>query len=121
MRVRIVLLCYKKCVPAAGRTFYNRVVLGEFVDVGTLQRAVVLDPANPELHHRLGMILSDSLAETDRAEGLRHLRRATALNPYTARYWSDLAWVCELADDLACATRGVKETVKLSPMTPQVH
>ena len=96
-------------------------ILGESVDVGTLQRAVALDPANPELHHRLGMILSDSLAETDRAEGLRHLRRATALNPYAARYWSDLAWVCELGDDMACATQGVKQAVKLSPMTPQVH
>ena len=96
-------------------------ILGESVDVGTLQRAVALDPANPELHHRLGMILSDSLAETDRAEGLKHLRRATALNPYAARYWSDLAWVCELGDDMACATQGVKQAVKLSPMTPQVH
>ena len=56
-------------------------ILGESVEVGTLQRAVALDPANPELHHRLGMILCDSLAEADRAEGLKHLRRATELNP----------------------------------------
>ena len=96
-------------------------MLGESTEVGTLQRAVALDPSNPELHHRLGMVLCDSLAETDRAEGLKHLQRATELNPYGARYWSDLAWVCELGDDMACATRGVKQAVKLSPMTPQVH
>ena len=56
-------------------------MLGESVEVGTLQRAVALDPANPELHHRLGMVLCDSLGEADRTEGLKHLRRATELNP----------------------------------------
>ena len=96
-------------------------MLGESVEVGTLQRAVALDPANPELHHRLGMVLCDSLAEADRTEGLKHLRRATELNPYAARYWSDLAWVCEMAGDTACATQGVEQAVKLSPMTPQLH
>ena len=114
MRVRIVLLCYKKCVPAAGRTFYNIVVIGEIVEVGTLQRAVALDPANPELHHRLGMILCESLAESNQVEGLRHLHRATELNPYAARYWSDLARVCELGGDLACATQGVEQAIRLS-------
>ena len=96
-------------------------MLGESVEEGTLQRAVSLDPANPELHHRLGMVLSDSLAEADRTEGMQHLRRATELNPYAARYWSDLAWVCEMAGDTACATQGVEQAVKLSPMTPQLH
>jgi hypothetical protein len=67
------------------------------------------------------MVLCNSLAETERAEGLKHLRRATELNPYAARYWSDLSWVCELGDDMVCATQGVKEAAKLSPMTPQVH
>jgi len=96
-------------------------MLGESVEAGTLQRAVALDPADPELHHRLGMILCDSLAEADRAEGMKHLRRATELNPYAARYWSDLASVCELAGDTTCATQGVERAVKLSPMTPQLH
>ena len=85
-------------------------MLGESVEVGTLERAVALDPANPELHHRLGMVLCQSLGEPDRTEGLKHLRRATELNPYAARYWSDLAWVCELAGDAACATQGVERS-----------
>ena len=91
------------------------------MEEGTLQKAVALDPANPELHHRLGMVLCDSLGEADRTEGMKHLRRATELNPYAARYWSDLAWVCEMAGDTACATQGVEQAVKLSPMTPQWH
>jgi hypothetical protein len=96
-------------------------MLGEAVEAGTLRKAVALDPANPELQHRLGMVLCDSLAEADRAEGVRHLRRATELNPYAARYWSDLAWVCELAGDAAGATQSVEQAIKLSPMTPQWH
>lgn len=96
-------------------------MLGDSGEEVALQKAVALDPANPELQHRLGMVLCDSLEEADRIEGVKHLRRATELNPYTARYWSDLAWVCELAGDTACATRGVAQAIKLSPMTPQLH
>ncbi len=96
-------------------------ILGESVEAGTLQRAVRLDPANPALHHRLGMVLSDSLAEADRIEGLKHLRLATELDPYVGQDWSDLAWVCELAGDTACATKGAEQAVKRSPMTPQLH
>jgi hypothetical protein len=96
-------------------------MLGESVEEETLQKAVALDPANPELHHRLGIVLCDSIREADRTEGVKHLLRATELNPYAACYWSDLAWVCELAGNTACATQGVEQAVKLSPMTPQLH
>jgi tetratricopeptide (TPR) repeat protein len=96
-------------------------ILGQSVEVTTLRRAVALDPANPELHHRLGTILCDSLAEADRTEGLKHLHRAAELNPYAARYWSDMAWACELAGDLTCVAGAVKQMVRLSPATPQWH
>ena len=96
-------------------------MLGESVEGGAIQRAINLDPANPELHHRLGMILYDSGGETDRAEGAKHLRRATELNPHVARYWSDLAWVCELDDDTVCATQGVEQAVRLSPAAPHLR
>ncbi len=96
-------------------------VLGESGETATLRKAIALDPSNPELHHRLGMVLCDSLGDADRAEGLKHLHRAIELNPYAARYWSDLAFVCELGGDTACATQGVEQAVKLSPMTPALH
>lgn len=96
-------------------------ILGGAFQERTLRRAVALDPANPELHHRLGMVLFSSLAEAGRAEGISHLRLATELNPHVARYWSDLASACEMAGDTACATRGFERAVQLSPMTPQVH
>jgi tetratricopeptide (TPR) repeat protein len=96
-------------------------ILGESVEAGTLKRAIALDPSDPELHHRLGMVLFDSPVDTDRIEGLKQLHRATELNPYAARYWADLSWVCELAGDTACATQGVERAVKLNPMTPQLR
>jgi hypothetical protein len=67
------------------------------------------------------MVLFDSAVGADRVEGLKQLHRATELNPYAARYWSDLSWVCELAGDTACATNGVEQAVRLNPMTPQVR
>src|SRR5208283_3978249 len=96
-------------------------MLGESLETGTLQRAVAFDPANPELQHRLGMALCESFDEAGRADGVRHLRRAIELNPYAARYWSDLAWACELAGDTAGATQGAERAVKLSPTTPRLH
>jgi hypothetical protein len=95
--------------------------LGEFVDRARLQRAISMDPSDPELHHRLGMLLSDSVAEGDRKAGLEHLRRAIDLEPQAARYWSDLASACELSGDISCATESVEQAVKLSPMTPQIR
>jgi len=96
-------------------------MLGESLQAGALRRAIALDPANPDLQHSLGMVLCDSLEEADRFEGVKHLRRATELNPYAARYGSDLAWACELAGDTAGATQGIERAVKLSPMTPHLH
>lgn len=96
-------------------------ILAESTEADPLRRATVLDPSDPELHHRLGMVLFDSPSDADRAEGFKQLQRATELNPYSARYWSDLAWVCELDGDTACATQGADRAVKLSPMMPQMR
>ena len=96
-------------------------MLGDSLEEGKIQRAVALDPGNPELHHRLGMVLADALGESGRTEGLKHLRRAIELNPHEPRYWSDLAWACELSGDTGCAAQGVEQAVKLAPMRPQLH
>ena len=90
-------------------------------DAETIRKAIAVDPANPELYHRLGMVLCTFSGEACRTEGWADLRRATELDPNTARYWSDLAWVCEMAGDTACSTQSVERAVKVSPMTPQIH
>jgi hypothetical protein len=86
-----------------------------------LRQAIADDPANPDLYHRLGMVLCGSLGEANQAEGLKYLKRATELNPRVPVYWSDLAWVCEMAGDTGCAIRAVENSAKLSPNTPKYH
>lgn len=68
-----------------------------------LQRAMLLDPENAEIHSRLGNMLFYSLTEPNEALGLQHFRRATELNPHQARYWAGLAIACRLLADRACA------------------
>ena len=76
--------------------------LGESGDVTNLRRALALDPHNPDLYHRLGLIYAYSSEPLDFAQGLRDLRRATELNPRVALYWLDLGAACESAGDGAC-------------------
>jgi hypothetical protein len=96
-------------------------ILGESSKPLLLEKALSLDPANPELHHSLGLIRFYSSPESDAANGLRHLRRATELNPNEAPYWLDLASACEASQDAACADRSFQHAVALSPMTPRLY
>ncbi len=95
--------------------------LGESSDVAKLRWAVALDPANPGLHHRLGLLYGYGSEPLDFAEGLQHLRRATQLNPHVALYWLDLGAACESAGDSACADGAFARAFDLSPMTPRVR
>src|SRR6266849_4888953 len=63
------------------------------------RRLLAVDPGNPRLEYRLGRIYED----TDSAEAIRHLRRATELSPLNPRYWSHLAFACESKGDATCA------------------
>ena len=95
--------------------------LGDSLSVADIRRAVSLDPANPRLYHRLGLIYSYSTEDLDPSTGLRNLVRATELNPSQAIYWSDLASACEWARDPACSDRAFTRALNLSPMTPRLH
>jgi len=95
--------------------------LGESGDVINLRRALVLDPRNPDLYHRLGLIYAYGSEPLDFAQGLHDLRRATQLNPRVALYWLDLGAACELAGDIACADAAFTHALDLSPMTPRVR
>lgn len=95
--------------------------LGASTVPAALQHALALDPANPEIEHRLGMVLFYSDALGDRDAALRHLRRAAELSPQEALYWSDLAAICEAQGDGLCADDAVARSVKSSPMTPRLY
>jgi len=94
--------------------------LGESGDVTNLRRALTLDPDNPDIYHRLGLIYAYSSEPPDLTQGLRDLRRATELNARVALYWLDLGAACESAGDGACADAAFARALDLGPMTPRV-
>jgi len=94
---------------------------GESGEVPKLRRALALDPRNPDLYHKRGMIYAYGLEPLDFARGLHDLRRATELNPGVAVYWLDLGAACESAADSACAGAAFARALDLSPMTPRVR
>ncbi len=95
--------------------------LGQSTQLPALRRALALDPANPELYHRLGLAKFYSWEEPNPAEGLKDLRRATELKPSEALYWSHLGAACEAMGDIVCADRSFEGALNLSPMTPRLH
>lgn len=95
--------------------------LGKSTHLAELQRALALDPENPEVSHWLGLVYLYSLEETNAPTGLKFLRRATELNPHQAVYWSDLASACESLGDLACADQGFERSLILAPKKPRFY
>jgi hypothetical protein len=95
--------------------------LEDSVNVNELRRALTLDPANPKLHHRLGLVYSYSRGGNNPSEAIQHLRRATELNPHKATYWLSLASACDSIRDTVCADRALEHALRLSPMTPRLH
>ena len=95
--------------------------LGESTAPADLRRALAHDPANPRLHQRLGLLHSYSIEDRDPAEGVKHFRRATELNPHGAGYWLDLAKACLSMGDTASADTALNRALELSPMSPRTR
>ncbi len=109
------------CLMVSAGRLLSGALLGGETDLRALQRAVALDPANPDHHHRLGWILCYAAPSTQTTEGLAYLRRATVLNPHWPPYWSDVASVCESLGDRPCADMTVKRSLDTGPMKPAIH
>ena len=93
--------------------------LGSHLDAAELQRAIVLDPGNATYDYRLGLVYGYSLDQGDLRRAIKYLKKATEMNPRKALYWSDLADVCDTADDAVCSDAATKAALRLSPTTPQ--
>src|SRR2546430_16979071 len=78
---------------------------------------LILDPDDPQLQYRLSQVYKD----TDPAESVRRLRRATELSPYSRFYWDELASACESRGDTQCADRATERLLKLCPLAPYYH
>jgi len=88
-----------------------------FTTPSVARRILVVDRDDPRLEYRLGQIYQ----YIDPAEAVRHFRRATQLSPFSRRYWSHLASVCESLGDNECADKAWVFLTKLCPMVPLYH
>ena len=95
--------------------------IGASYRITDLREAERLNPADPDLRFRLGTAETYSLEDSDPADGIRELQRATELNPRETRYWAALASACEFQGKSTCASHAISRILALSPMTPQVH
>ena len=93
--------------------------LAESRDASNVERAIALDPNNPELHYRLGNLYLSEVA-ADPADAVASMRRATELNPNHWKYWLGLAQASFLAGDRDAAAQGFERAAQLAPLKPAV-
>lgn len=91
------------------------------MNVARLRRASVLDPRNPEVLRRVGLISLYASEEPDSLEGLKFLRRAAELSPHNPVYWSDFASACESVGDFTCADQAFERSLTLAPTRPRLY
>ena len=108
-----LLLAFRTVVTAVAAT------MGQSSNPHEIREAVALDPANPQLHYKLGQINSYSMDPSEVRQGLQQLREATELAPTQPEYWAALASACDSAGDTACAKQAMQRTLSLAPTTPR--
>ena len=100
-----------------------RVVLaqswGNSLDPATIQRAIALDPANPDFHFALGKIILLNAQLNTQAAAEQEFREAASMNPYSAIYWSGLGKACYSSGNQPCADAAFLRAQQLAPTKPQ--
>ncbi len=86
----------------------------------SLAQALALQPQNAQLHNHLGRILLYS-PEGDSRQAELHLERATALDPRSGDYWTDLALAREMRGDVNGAGAALARAHQAEPRTPLIE
>jgi tetratricopeptide (TPR) repeat protein len=89
------------------------------VEPETIQRAIVLDPANPYLHFALGRIMLLGSDPGAQASAEREFQKAVSMNPASATYWAGLGKGCYSSGNQDCADYAFREAQQLAPSNPQ--
>lgn len=88
------------------------------LQVEGVERAIRLSPGNAEYPHLLGLQLSASDLDDERA--LEDFRRAVSLNPNVGRYWLDLASVYQVTGNIERQNDAVQSALLAEPDNPEV-
>ncbi len=91
---------------------------GASLQIATLQRALTVDAANPELHFNLGTAYL-WVEGGNPSAAVRELSQAIHLNPNVAAYWSALGKACYAAGQADCADRGFEQAAQIAPAKPR--
>ncbi len=83
-----------------------------------LQRALALDPKNPEYIHRLGLYYVYGI-EMPPQTGIDYLRKAAEMRSDDYRYWLGLGAACESQGDGRCADLAYTRALGSAPMVPR--
>ncbi|MGA8028095.1 MAG: hypothetical protein WB992_13205 [Bryobacteraceae bacterium] len=121
---RVVLFVLGCLIVAAALIHETIVVAGsrELDQLGSaakVQRAATLWPTNPEARYQIGALRLYTFGQTDAADAVKQMRKATELSPLRAVYWRGLAWACESASDRICANQATDRVRVLAPMDPE--
>jgi tetratricopeptide (TPR) repeat protein len=120
---RSVLFLAVLTVPGIFLVFHTvRVVIAanleNSLDLPTIQRAIALDPRNPDLHIALGRLLLLTGDPSTQLAAEQEFQTATRMNANSAAYWSGLGKACYSYSDQACADAAFRRTLQLAPNNP---
>jgi hypothetical protein len=101
-----------------GTQIFRAAHLAQSSDGASLQKAVALEPACAEFRERLARYYY--FAQQDWASAIQQYRAATALNPYMAEYWFDLATAYQVTGDVAGQKLAVERATHADPRDPRV-
>jgi tetratricopeptide (TPR) repeat protein len=97
---------------------YRASRLSAIPELSNLQKAIRLEPSNAEYRNLLGRSLAFSGENLD--DAIANYRTAVDLNPYSARYWLDLAGAYQVAGHTREQEQSIEQAVAVGPTTPHV-
>ena len=120
-KLLLILICLGTVSIYLGRViavYGARSANSDSTTVADLEHDIRWLPDDAELHHLLGLLLSDS--GHSNADAIAHLRRATILNPNNGWYWLDLASVYRGAGDVEKEHEAVQFALHAEPGNPEI-
>jgi hypothetical protein len=91
---------------------------GDEIKFASLQRAARIDPWDADYRYHLGRYYA--LVARDPGSAIPYYRAAVELNPFSARYWFDLASAYQVLGDISNQSSALAEAIHADPTTPDV-